>query len=155
MTKKKQRLLCLALFSVLVFVHFLFDALCRIMVADEEKTLIRGLVTLHYLRNTGAAFGLLSTDPLLVNSLSGIFLITLTAWMLFGNMHTAARLSLSTVLAGGACNLYMRLVHGGVNDWIDLVFLRFPLFNFADICICLGALLFLVFHLFAKGQQTQ
>ncbi len=153
MIKKKRFFLCLALICVLAFVQFALDALCQCWVGENEKELLGGIVSLRHSRNTGAAFGFLSAAPLLANLLGGALLIALTAYLLFGEMHPSAQLSLCAVLAGGACNLYMRLFRGGVSDWIELNFVRFPLFNFADICICLGAMLFLVFTLFTKDAK--
>lgn len=153
MTRKKQILQCLVLCCALALLHFLLDALCLSAVPEEGTVLIRGVVSLRYLKNTGAAFGLLSGHPLAANLLSAALLIGITAFMLFGKMRLSARLSLGAVLSGGACNLYMRLAHGGVNDWIELNFMRFPLFNFADICVCAGAALFVIFYLFAKEKR--
>ena len=42
---------------------------------------------------------------------------------------------------GGALgNLYDRISTGAVTDYIELSFVRFPVFNFADICITCGLL---------------
>ena len=152
MTHRKQMIYCLLLFCALAFVTFILDALCQSVVGDGERVLIRGAVTLQYVRNTGAAFSILSGHPALANVLSGALIVLIAAFVLFGRLSLPARLSLTAVLAGGACNLYMRLVYGGVNDWIKLEFMRFPLFNFADICVCLGAVLFALFYLFAKEK---
>lgn len=43
--------------------------------------------------------------------------------------------SLSVLLGGGIGNLIDRVIWGGVTDYIRLLFIRFPVFNFADICI--------------------
>ena len=152
MKNRKQILYCLLLFCALAFMIFALDALCQSAVGDGERVLIRGAVTLQYVRNTGAAFSLLSGHPAIANIISGALIVLIAAFVLFGRLSLPARLSLTAVLAGGACNLYMRLVYGGVNDWIKLEFMRFPLFNFADICVCLGAALFALFYLFAKEK---
>ena len=152
MIKRKHLLYCFLLFCALAFANFALDALCQSAVGDGEKELIGGVVSLRYAKNAGMAFSLLSDRPLLANVLSAAVIAAIAAYMLFGKMALPARLSLSAVLTGGACNLYMRLVHGGVNDWINLEFVRYPLFNFADICVCVGMVLFIVFTLFAKEK---
>ena len=144
---------CFIFFCALALAIFALDALCQNTVSGGSKPLIPGVVSLEYAKNTGAAFSFLSGHPLLANVLSAVLTDAVAAFMLFGKMTLAARLSLGAVLTGGTCNLYMRLIYGGVNDWIKLEFMRFPLFNFADICICLGAALFAVFYLFAKENR--
>ena len=152
MTVRKQLLCCLILFCLLTFAIFALDALCQAQVGDGVKPLVRGIVLLRHERNTGAAFGALSGHKTLAGLLSGALLIALTAFIVFGRMRLPARLALSAALTGGACNFYMRLVYGEVNDWIELEFMRFPLFNFADICVCAGAVLFA--YIFTRDRQN-
>ena len=152
MTKEKQLLRCAALFCALTFLIFALDALCLNLVG-LYKPVVRGVVSLRRVSNTGAAFSMLSGHKTLASVLSGALIALLLVFILFGRMRLSARLSLSAVLTGGACNLYMRLVYGSVRDWIELEFMRFPCFNFADICICVGALLFAVFYIFTKEND--
>lgn len=154
MTNRKQILSCFILICALTFAVFALDALCQSAVGDGEKTLIPGVIGLQYGKNTGAAFSILSGRPVLANVLSAVLTVAVAAYMLFGRMTRGARLALSAVLTGGACNLYMRLVYGGVSDWIRLEFMQFPLFNFADCCICIGAALFAAFTIFAKENRN-
>ena len=42
------------------------------------------------------------------------------------------------ILGGGLGNLLDRIFFGGVTDYINLLPIRFPIFNFADICITLS-----------------
>ena len=42
---------------------------------------------------------------------------------------------------GGLGNLYDRIASGSVPDFIELAFVRFAVFNVADVCICVGAAL--------------
>ena len=39
---------------------------------------------------------------------------------------------------GGIGNLIDRVLNGEVVDYINLLFMRFAVFNFADICVCVG-----------------
>ncbi len=43
------------------------------------------------------------------------------------------------IVAGGAGNLIDRVALGYVIDFIDLTFMRFAVFNAADICVITGA----------------
>ena len=90
--------------------------------------------------NTGAAFSLLSGNPLLVTLLSAALLAALCAVMLRALCPTrASRIALAFVIGGGMGNLIDRLAFGEVTDYVRLLFIRFPVFNLADMCITGGA----------------
>ena len=90
--------------------------------------------------NTGAAFSLLSGNPLLVTLLSAALLTALCIVMLRALCPTrASRIALAFVIGGGMGNLIDRLAFGEVTDDIRLLFIRFPVFNLADMCITGGA----------------
>ena len=50
-------------------------------------------------------------------------------------LSTPTRLAISGLIGGGMGNLVDRILFGGVTDYIRLSLIRFPIFNFADICI--------------------
>jgi len=59
----------------------------------------------------------------------------------YPNMPKAARAGLWLVLAGGLSNLYDRLRYGFVIDFLEFDFVRFPVFNMADVSILAGCAL--------------
>jgi signal peptidase II len=52
--------------------------------------------------------------------------------------------ALVLVLGGGIGNLIDRVLNGEVVDYINLLFMRFAVFNFADICVCVGVALWVL-----------
>ena len=59
--------------------------------------------------------------------------------------------SLLLILAGGTGNLIDRLFRGAVVDFIDVGYkeiYRWPAFNIADSCVCIGVTLFIISLLF-------
>ena len=52
--------------------------------------------------------------------------------------------ALILVLGGGIGNLIDRVLNGEVVDYINLLFMRFAVFNFADICVCVGVALWVL-----------
>ena len=42
------------------------------------------------------------------------------------------------LIGGGVGNLIDRVLNGVVVDYINVLFMRFAIFNFADICVCVG-----------------
>lgn len=99
--------------------------------------------------NRAGAAGLLKNRPRLVPVLAGLALAATGAMALFGSygekrLSRGALLGLGLLAGGGASNLYERLRHGGVLDYIR--FPRLPgrlgklVFNPADFGIFAGVL---------------
>ena len=57
------------------------------------------------------------------------------------------RLSTSLIISGGIGNLIDRLFRGYVVDMIEVTFIDYPVFNFADCCVVVGAILFCIYIL--------
>lgn len=115
--------------------------------------LVDGVISFVFTWNTGAAFSFLQSRPLVVSCLSLVLVLALTAVAFFSKaLSLRARLSVSMILAGGVGNLIDRARIGAVIDFINLEFIRFPVFNFADICVCVGAALLIIF-LYVPGRR--
>lgn len=83
-----------------------------------------------------AAFSMMSSKTVVVAVISSVLMLALC--VLLARSRSSSRLfcvSLSVLLGGGIGNLIDRVIWGGVTDYIRLLFIRFPVFNFADICI--------------------
>ena len=61
-------------------------------------------------------------------------------------------ISLSLIIAGGVGNLIDRVRIKEVVDYILFEPVDFPIFNFADICVVIGAILFCVYIIFIEGK---
>jgi signal peptidase II len=116
--------------------------------------IIPGWLRLVHTENPGAAFGVLADGNPWVRSgiligVSGIVLL-FVATALFRRRSSFAsnssRLGLSLILGGAAGNLYDRVLHGTVTDFIEVYHgsWSFPAFNVADSAITIGAFLLLI-----------
>ncbi len=107
--------------------------------------LIPHVVELRFVLNQGMAFSLLSGKQLFLIVATSAALL-LVAYQLFfrsrGNRLQQAAMIL--VLGGGIGNLIDRVLNGEVVDYINLLFMRFAVFNFADICVCVGVALWVL-----------
>lgn len=102
--------------------------------------------------NRGISFGIFhSTNSMIFSAVN--LLIGAVICMLM--MHTYKKILLDKPIIGeiciftGACsNVYDRLLHAGVVDFIALSYQNwhFAVFNFADACICCGAIIMLAFE---------
>ena len=106
--------------------------------------------------NEGAAFSMLRSRPWLVVAVSAaVLLFVAGAVFLSRGLSLRVRLSLTLVLAGGLGNLIDRALYGAVVDYIELTFMTFPVFNFADVCVTVGAALFALFTLLPGKREAR
>lgn len=121
--------------------------------------LIPHIIELRYLLNRGAAFSMLDGKQKLLLVVTGVALCAV-AWYLFVRCRKPAmrwvRVALVLILAGGIGNFIDRALNGQVVDYLNFLFIRFPIFNFADICICVGVGIWIFYILFEdslNGKQ--
>lgn len=109
------------------------------------RTLVPGVVDLRRVQNRGMAFSMLSGQSLLLAILTALLIAGIVGWLLCRpDAGKLFRAGLWLIVGGGLGNLYDRLTAGSVMDFIELTFVRFAVFNVADVCICVGAALALL-----------
>lgn len=97
--------------------------------------------------NTGAAFSILRGEGWLLILISVLLLFFCIHMIKMMHLRESAVLACLLLIGGGLGNLIDRVLFGGVTDYIRLLFLDFPIFNFADIvitCSVLGLILLLM-----------
>lgn len=93
--------------------------------------------------NTGVAFGMFQDRNLLFSIL--VFLISLSILIFYPKLTEDdwfLRIALSLQLGGSVGNLIDRLTVGHVTDFISVG--NFPVFNIADSCITVGAIIMII-----------
>ncbi|MBW4663729.1 MAG: lipoprotein signal peptidase [Chroococcus sp. CMT-3BRIN-NPC107] len=111
----------------------------------ETQPLIPGVFHFTYVRNTGAAFSLLSGRADILRWLSLFVSLGLIAFALFGGkLKKLEQLSYGLLLGGAMGNGIDRFIFGSVVDFIDLRLIRFAVFNLADVSINLGIICWLI-----------
>ncbi len=118
----------------------------------KEQPLVvwRGVFELRYCENTGVAFSMLENQRWLfipTTVLAMIFVLILL-WRSPLCRHAVFRFSMILILAGGIGNLIDRTVYGFVVDFLYVKLIDFPIFNFADCCVVIGAVLLFIYFLF-------
>lgn len=106
---------------------------------------------LDYALNEGASFGLLKQCSAFLCGVAAFILCCIFGYVFKKGKKISSleRISLAIISAGIISNTLERLQNGAVIDYINLNFITFPVFNFADVFICTGAIL-LIFILFFK-----
>lgn len=103
-----------------------------------------GVVQFTLVHNTGMAWGLLSDSTLALGVFS-LAVCAVVAALVLGaspNANLVLVLGGALVVAGGLGNALDRFALGYVVDFIDPVFIDFPVFNVADIGVTCGCVLF-------------
>lgn len=113
-----------------------------------ESVSIMPLLNFFYTLNPGSAFSFLAENSgwqRWVLSLIAILIVTVLIIIMYHSSYYARLINIAyALIIGGALgNLFDRMVHGYVIDFIDVYFtnLHWPTFNIADSSICIGAML--------------
>ena len=126
---------------------------------DGPKPFLFGLFQLRYVENTGAAFSSFSHKTTLLTVVTVVILaVGLTLLMLHKFRSSFVNVCVVLVLAGGLGNVIDRIAYGFVVDFIELLFIDFAVFNFADCCITVGAILLIIYELrslLTERKKTQ
>lgn len=130
------------------------DQLIKYIVTDKLRdgaplVLIPHVLQLHYSENDGAMMGMLQGKTTLMAVLAlAVFAVLLyfvfSKKIRFGLVYCC----LAGILAGGLGNLLDRIFRGFVVDYIEVLFVKFYIFNFADCLITVGAFLIIFYELY-------
>ena len=125
----------------------------------DDIELIKNVLYLKYTENTGVAFSMFRDMrwPLII--VTGIMLLAVLGAFLSGRVSNKWHIaSLSLILAGGVGNLIDRVSLGYVIDYVDFRAIHFAIFNLADSCITVGAVLLclsIVYQDYVKGWRRR
>jgi len=130
------------------------------LVSGQTYTVIADFLQLRYVENTGAAFSLFEGKTTLLTVFSALVL-AVGFYILITHKLKSKLLVTSVVMimGGGLGNLIDRVVLRFVVDYIEVLFIDFPVFNFADCFVTVGEfilvgyLLWDIFRDFKKGRS--
>ncbi len=123
----------------------------------ETIQVIPGFFNLRHDRNTGAAFGVLAGHRFLLILITIVALIFIFTYYLRFRESRWMQVSLGFLLGGALGNFIDRLYLGEVIDFLQFGIvsqgLFWPTFNVADISVCIGAAMLIV-YLFRNRQHN-
>lgn len=118
-------------------------------------TLLPGIVELRYYLNDGMAFSMLAGKQTLLIAMTSIMLVCVLALLLLRKMNPWERVSWMLILGGGVGNLIDRVLNGEVVDYINVLFMNFAVFNFADICITTGVIMLMLWVVYDSIKKDK
>lgn len=108
---------------------------------------------LRYCENTGAAFSSFSGARWFLVVLVTVMLVVLLVFSIrYKHKRPLFLISSVMIMSGGVGNLIDRVRLGYVIDYLDVKLFNFAVFNFADICVVVGAILLLIFLFFIEPK---
>ncbi len=117
---------------------------------------IQNVFHLTYVENRGAAFGVLQNGRwffILVALVAAV--VVLYVVFKYKNKPAVLNLGITFLAAGALGNTADRILRGFVVDLFDFRLINFPVFNVADIFVCLGAGLLAIFFVFMDGKNVK
>ena len=117
-----------------------------------------GVLELTFVKNFGISWGMLQNQRWVVGVLTAIMLAFVLVVLLSRRLaHSrVGTLGLLMIFSGGIGNLIDRMVNGYVVDFIHYYkWFDFPVFNFADCCVTIGAVLIFVYAFFFIDRSKQ
>jgi len=125
------------------------------IIINGNYKLFNGLLEFKYVKNYGAAFGILQEKR-------GIFIIitiiVICVFMIYlirynSEIHLLNKIAISMLIGGAIGNFIDRIRLGYVIDFIQVDIIKsinFPVFNIADIFIVIGTILLMVITIFPQ-----
>ena len=134
-------------FAITAIFFIIFDLyFSNILACLNNKISENDFLEVIYVQNTGAAFSLLESAPvvLVLFAISAILLIIIYGVKNIDKFSAFACFWTAMLVSGISCNLYERLSFGFVRDFFNLKFINFPVFNISDIFINIGVLALII-----------
>ncbi|MBO4988461.1 MAG: signal peptidase II [Lachnospiraceae bacterium] len=155
-TSSKSKVLGLFLdilfFILLVILDQITKNLAVVYLKDKPAYVIwDGVFELHYLENSGAAFGMLQNQKILFVSIAAVILVIIGYVLvkLPRNRHFVFLEALLVLIASGAVgNMIDRVQFNYVVDFFYFKLIDFPIFNVADIYVSVSCVLLAILVLF-------
>ncbi|MBO4816155.1 MAG: signal peptidase II [Clostridia bacterium] len=143
----KKVLLIISIILLMIIIDQLIKIYVSNNIYNSSITLINGFLNLTYVENTGGAFGI-GNNNIVFFIIVNIIIIGVLVKLLISKkeeINTITLISISLIIAGGMGNLIDRIFRAHVIDYIDITpIIKYPIFNFADICVVFGIALIIV-----------
>ncbi len=145
--------------KLLVVKHIDLGEVINIIKIGQTK-----IFSLTHVRNKGAAWSSFSTKTTVLTIVTFLLIIGLLLLLYVNpvqkkiigrNINAFETVSFSLIVAGGIGNIIDRIRLKEVVDFICADFIDFPIFNFADVCVVVGCIIFIIDIIFADIKENK
>lgn len=145
------------LFWVLTVLFIVIDQITKSAVQANisEGELIKAMtlgdtdiLSFSFHKNTGAAFSSFEGKTVALAAVTSVAMVLITIYFhRIKHKHPLMTVSYAMIIGGGIGNFIDRVFAGYVTDFIHLFPFSF-IFNFADICVVIGAIVLVLYYMF-------
>ncbi|MBR3209230.1 MAG: signal peptidase II [Bacilli bacterium] len=148
---KKTALISIA---VVAFDQIIKKVITSKLVLGESISIIKNILNITYVTNTGAAFSILSSNTYFLIMISLIVLTVLVLYLIKVKTDNNEKIIYGFLIGGIIGNLIDRIFNQAVIDYIDVNIFGypFPVFNFADMVIVISILLIIIYKKDDKNE---
>lgn len=139
------------------------DQITKYMALTQLKpigsvTFIDGFMDFTFVENRGAAFGIFSGKTWLLLVIS-IIICAVLVWAMTKMPKTKEyrklRVTFVLILSGAVGNIIDRALRGYVVDFFEFTFIKWPVFNMADIYVVVGTIVMAVIIMFFMKDEKE
>ena len=158
---KKRSAIEYIIYSTIIAVGVILDQLTKLLSVKflmpvYTVPIVKDVLHLTYVENTGAAFGMLKDQRWVFIIISTVTIIGILLYLYLGFAENMLYgVSVSMICSGGIGNMIDRLALGYVVDFIDFRLINFAVFNGADSFVCVGAGLLILALILDMKKELQ
>lgn len=139
---------------IIIITGLFIDRITKIWAASSllmngEIEIIKGFLSLFYLENKGAAFGIFQNKAEVLAAVTIIILVGMIYYLIKHRTSSIfLKIGISLIVSGAFGNFYDRLKYNYVIDFISLHYYDiwyFPVFNFADMMVVAGTAIVVIY----------
>lgn len=153
----KKYLFSIILLIILISLDQITKMIARQTLTDGTCTLIEGVFEFRLVFNTGVAWGMFGSSPVIISVISVLIMILLTYLYLHIPVEDRKlrilRILLICIVAGAAGNLIDRMIYSSVTDFLYFKLIDFPVFNVADIYVTVSGFLTAILLIFYYKEE--
>ena len=151
---KNLKKTCLLTFAVVIFAGLILDLVVKHFIVGIDLTVISGVLSFVYSKNTGAAWGIFSGGTIALSVVTALAVVLFLIYAIFSKTNSKLfHISLGLIVSGALGNLFDRVFFGYVRDFIKLDFINFPIFNIADMLLTFGIICLFVFYIIEAVKE--
>jgi len=142
--------------AAIIIISVAVDQILKLLVINtldigQTVPLIDSVFHFTYIQNFGAAFSILQNKQSFLIIFTAAVMVILALYMIknIWKNPVIMTVSLALIIGGGIGNVIDRGRLGYVVDFLDFRAINYPVFNFADCCVVIGAILLIVSVVFS------